>query len=263
MSDDSATRTTLTHPGSSALGPSGRRSGAPHRGFTRCPPGVFRDAFSSGARCLPFTVTRHASQVSEAWLHAVAASPWLYPVLYLLVVGDAFLVVLPSETFVVALGVLSAATGQPPLWAVIPVAALGAITGDLLCFRIGRSVGLERWRWQRSPRVARAIERARAGVHRRPAALILTARYIPFARIAVNLAAGATALPTRVFLPLAAVAGTAWAVYNSLIGAAVGHLVPNPVIAVVISVAIALVVGATVDAVGGRLSRLSSRRAEP
>jgi membrane-associated protein len=201
--------------------------------------------------------------VSEAWLHAVAASPWLYPVLYLLVVGDAFLVVLPSETFVVALGVLSAATGQPPLWAVIPVAALGAITGDLLCFRIGRSVGLERWRWQRRPRVARAIERARTGVHRRPAALILTARYIPFARIAVNLAAGATGLPGRVFLPLAAVAGTAWAVYNSMIGAVVGRLVPNPVIAVIVSVAIALVVGATVDAIGARINRVTSKRTEP
>jgi len=198
--------------------------------------------------------------VSEAWLHTVAASPWLYPVLYLLVVGDAFLVVLPSETFVVALGVLSAATGQPPLWGVIPVAALGALTGDLLCYRIGRSVGLDRWRWQRSPRVSRAVERARVGVHRRPAALILTARYIPFARIAVNLAAGATRLPARVFLPLAAVAGTAWAVYNAVIGAVVGRLVPNPVIAVVISVAIALVVGATVDAIGARLSRARPTR---
>jgi len=198
--------------------------------------------------------------VSETWLHAVAASPWLYPVLYLLVVGDAFLVVLPSETFVVALGVLAAATGQPPLWAVIPVAALGALTGDLLCFKIGRSVGLDRWRWQRSRRVARAIDRARIGVHRRPAALILTARYIPFARIAVNLAAGATRLPARVFLPLAAVAGTAWAVYNSVIGAVVGRLVPDPVIAVVISVAVALAVGATVDAIGGRISRVTARR---
>ena len=97
-------------------------------------------------------------------------------------------------------------------------------------------------------------------MHRRPAALILTARYIPFARIAVNLAAGATRLPARVFLPLAAVAGTAWAVYNSVIGAVVGRLVPDPVIAVVISVAVALVVGATVDAIGGRISRVTARR---
>lgn len=228
----------------------------------RCPFAVLRDAACSPGRCLPFTVAGHASGVSEAWLHAVAASPWLYPVLYLMVVGDAFLVILPSETFVVALGVLSVATGQPPLWAVIPVAALGALTGDLLCFGIGRSVGLDRWRWQRSPRAVRAIERARIGVHRRPAALILTARYIPFARIAVNLAAGATGLPARVFLPLAAVAGTAWAVYNAVIGAVVGRLVPNPVLAVAISVAIALVVGATVDAIGGRISRVTARRSE-
>ena len=194
--------------------------------------------------------------MSDAWLHAVAASPWLYLVLFGLVVGDAFLVVLPSETFVVALGVLSAATGHPPLWAVIPVAAAGAVLGDFLCFRIGRRVGLDRWAWQRTGRVARAIARARAGVHRRPAILILTARYIPFARIAVNLAAGASGLPMRVFLPLAAVAGTAWAVYNSLIGALLGRAIPdNPILAVVISVAVALALGAAVDAIGSRLSR--------
>ena len=61
------------------------RHGRPqNRGFTRCPPAVLRDVSSSPGRCLPFTMTGHASRVSEAWLHAVAASPWLYPVLYLL-----------------------------------------------------------------------------------------------------------------------------------------------------------------------------------
>ena len=199
----------------------------------------------------------------NAWLHAVAGSPWLYLVLFVLVVGDAFLVVLPSETFVVALGVLSAATGHPPLWAVIPVAAVGAVVGDFLCFTIGRQVGLERWRWQREGRVAAAIARAKAGVHRRPAILILTARYIPFARIAVNLAAGASRLPRRRFLPLAAVAGTAWAVYNSMIGAVLGHAIPNnPILAVVISVGVALVLGATVDAIGSRISRGRGSRAD-
>ena len=42
----------------------------------------------------------------------LASSPWLYPLVFALVVGDAFLVVLPSETVVVALGALAGATGS-------------------------------------------------------------------------------------------------------------------------------------------------------
>ena len=79
----------------------------------------------------------------------LVSSPWLLPALLALVVGDAFLVVLPSETLVVALGAAWAATGSPALAPVVLVTAVGAIIGDALCFAIGRRVGLDRWRWQR------------------------------------------------------------------------------------------------------------------
>src|SRR6218665_1011228 len=49
------------------------------------------------------------------WANDLAASPWLLPALFALVVGDAFLVILPSETAVVALGALFATTGSEPL----------------------------------------------------------------------------------------------------------------------------------------------------
>ena len=61
----------------------------------------------------------------------LASSPWLYPLVFALVVGDAFLVVLPSETVVVALGALAGATGTPWPAVLVPVAAVGAVTGDL------------------------------------------------------------------------------------------------------------------------------------
>ena len=87
-----------------------------------------------------------------AWLVASAASPWIYPALFALVVADAFLVVLPSETLVVALGALAAATGEPSLLLIVPVAALGALLGDALCYLIGRTIGIDRWAWQRRGR---------------------------------------------------------------------------------------------------------------
>jgi membrane protein DedA with SNARE-associated domain len=92
--------------------------------------------------------------------------------------------------------------------------------------------------------------------------LIFTARYIPFARIAVNLSAGASGLPYRRFLPLSAAAGTAWAVYNATVGLAFGAILRDqPVLAVVISVVVAIGLGILVDAIAQRLA--ARREAAP
>jgi membrane-associated protein len=188
-------------------------------------------------------------------LLALAESPWLYVALFARVVGDAFLVILPSETVVVGLGALAAATGHPWVLLLIPVAAAGALLGDSLLFLIGRRIGIDRWAWQRRGRVASALSRARATVLLRPAVLIFTARYIPYARIAVNLSAGAAGLPVGRFLPLAAAAGTAWAIYNVTIGALFGRALPDsPLLAISISVAVAIVLGISIDLVVQRVA---------
>jgi membrane protein DedA with SNARE-associated domain len=194
--------------------------------------------------------------VPEDWIVELANSPWLVPGVFALVVLDAFVVVVPSETAVVALGALAASTGAPSPWLVIPVAALGAVLGDLACYGIGRSAGLDRWAWQRRPVIARALERVRSTVERRTAVLVFTARYVPFARIAVNLAAGAARVPLTRYLPLSAAAGLAWAAYNTGMGAIVGAaLADQPLIAVAISIPVAVTLGLGVDAVARRMSR--------
>lgn len=207
-------------------------------------------AYSSRTVPRPLSSRPYTESVDDSWVQALAVSPWLLSALFLLVVGDAFLVVLPSETVVVALGALWGATGSPPLAPLILVAAAGAITGDTLCFAIGRRAGLDRWRWQRVRPIRLAIERARQAMLTRPAVLIFTARYVPFARIAVNLTAGASALSLRRFLPLSAAAGTAWAIYNTVVGAFFGVLLADiPVLAVAISVIVAIAIGLAVDAI--------------
>lgn len=192
----------------------------------------------------------------------LAASPWIYPALFVLVVADAFLVVVPSETVVVALGALAAASGQPAVTLLVPVAAAGALLGDTLCYLIGRRIGTDRFAWMRRGRIASALARARATVLRRPAVLIFTARYIPYARIAVNLSAGAAGLPLRRFLPLAAVAGLAWAVYNLVVGAVFGAALPgSPLLAITLSVVVAIALGIAVDVVAQRIALLRASRA--
>lgn len=198
-----------------------------------------------------------------SWMTDLAGSPLLFPALFLLTVGDAFLVILPSETVVVALGAISVATGAPPIVPLLLVAAVAAMTGDVLCFLIGRFVGVSRFRWMRGPRVSGAIERAGQALHRRAAVAILTARYIPFARIAVNLAAGASGLPMRRYLPLTAMAGVAWALYNVGIGALFGGILPGqPIVAVLVSVAVAVTVGLVIDRIGAVADRRRARLQE-
>lgn len=197
--------------------------------------------------------------MSDAWIDSVAGSPWLFPALFALVVGDAFLVVLPSETAVVALGAIAGATGDPPLTAVVATAAVGALVGDLACYAIGRWAGVDRWGWQRRRRIATAIARVRATVERRTAVLVFTARYIPFARIAVNLAAGAARIPLARYAPLAAAAGLGWAIYNTAVGSVVGAaLGDRPLLAIGVSVVTAIALGVTVDAV---IRAVTARRA--
>ena len=199
--------------------------------------------------------------MDDSWLTALALSPWLLPALFLLVVGDAFLVVLPSETVVVALAALAGATGSPPLAPIVAVAAAGAIVGDALCFAIGRRAGTHRWRWQRMRPVRAAIDRARHAVLTRPAVLIFTARYVPFARIAVNLTAGASGLPVRRFLPLSAAAGVAWALYNTVVGAFFGAVLAElPLLAVAISVVVAIGLGLAIDTIVARTIRRQEAR---
>lgn len=181
-------------------------------------------------------------------LTALAGSAAALPALFVLVLADAFLVIIPGEVAVTAIAALSASTGQPWLIAVIGVAAAGALAGDLACFAIGRRTGLERWRWMRHPRVARSFSWAGRRLAQRSGTVLFTARFIPFARLAVNLTAGAVRMPISRYLPLAASAAALWALYQCVIGTAIARLLPGPpAVTVIAAVASALALGAVID----------------
>jgi membrane protein DedA with SNARE-associated domain len=140
---------------------------------------------------------------------------------------DALVPFLPSGTTITAAGVF-ASTGRLALPSVVLVATAAAITGDNLVYAIGRRAG---------PHVLAALERRRRGAraHRwmrramrhRTAELIIMGRYVPGARMAVMLAAGALRCPPRRFLPLDALAATLWAGTAALAGYFGGSLFAN------------------------------------
>ena len=173
-----------------------------------------------------------------------------------LVLGDAFFVVVPGEIAVTALGAFAVSNGAPPLWAVIVCAAVAAALGDAGCYLIGRAVGTERWRWMRAPRVQQALGWAQRRLDGGTATVLFTARFVPFARLAINLVAGASRIHPPRYLALVTLAATAWAAYQAAMGAVVAAIVPGgPLVAVPVSIAVAVAVGVLIDAVIRRARR--------
>ena len=81
----------------------------------------------------------------EQWFIAIAESPLVYPALFALIVLDAFLVIVPSETALVALAALAGASGSPSLAVLVCAvvvttvaagyygnAVIGGVVGDFL-----------------------------------------------------------------------------------------------------------------------------------
>ena len=190
------------------------------------------------------------------WLTAATGTPWLYLGVFVLVVADAFTVILPSETVVVALASIGFATAAPNPWLVLLAAALGSFVGDNIAFTIGRRLGIDRFRFARGPRVAALLDRVRGTLVNRSASTILTARFIPVGRVAVNVLAGSSAFPRRRFVVLSAMSGIGWAAYSVLVGVLAGAwLHDQPLLGAAVAVVAALGIGLVIDRVAQRIGR--------
>lgn len=134
-------------------------------------------------------------------------SPWVYLVVFVIVVVDGFFPPVPSESIVVVAAAIGVSTGAPNPIVIVVLAALGAAVGDNIAYWLGRTIGTERFHWMRHRRALTAFAWARRGLHRRATTMLLIARYIPIGRIAVNMTAGAIRFSYRRFWPLTVLAG--------------------------------------------------------
>lgn len=135
-----------------------------------------------------------------------AAALRVLPALFLLATFDALLPPVPSESVVIALAAFGAATGSPHLVALGLVAAAGAFVGDNLTFALARRSRLTGLGSSPRPRVRAAFRHAEAELDRRGGLAIVVARYVPVARVAVNVTAGAGGFAQRRFVLLSAIA---------------------------------------------------------
>ncbi len=184
----------------------------------------------------------------EQWIEALVGSPWVFVALYSFAMIDGFFPPVPSETAVIALAAIGASTGEPSIAVLGAVAAAGAFTGDQIAYSIGKRVPLRRWRFMRGERQEKAIAWAETALERRAGVYIVAARYIPVGRVAVNMTAGAVALPRLRFSGLAAIAAVSWSGYSVLLGVGAGAwLHGRPLVAVLVGAAGGLLIGAVID----------------
>lgn len=193
-----------------------------------------------------------------------AASPWALALMAAVLVVDGFFPFVPGEMLVVAVASAAAAGGHHPL-VVLAVAVPAALAGDLVAYHLGRRLGIERWASARHPRLARAFAHSRRRLEVSPASMLLTAKFLPFVRVAVTMTAGSTRMPLRRYVPLALAAVTLYTGFNLAVGALVGSaafgLLGNPLVGLIASLAVGLGAGLAVDALARRLHRRAAAAA--
>ncbi len=147
----------------------------------------------------------------------VSGSPWTYAFLFGVAALDVVFPLVPSETSVILAGVI-ASTGDLVLFAVILVAAAGAILGDNTAYVIGRTVGHRLVNRFFSGERRKRIDWAEQQIEERGGYLILVGRFIPGGRTAVTLACGLLEMRWRRFIAFDVAAGLMWASYAALLG---------------------------------------------
>jgi membrane protein DedA with SNARE-associated domain len=193
-------------------------------------------------------------QAINDFILAAAGQPWVLFLVFACCVIDGFFPPIPSESVVVGLAAVAATADVPNPAFLAATAAAGAFLGDNIAYLIGRRTGTQRWAWMRGPRMQRAFRWAGAELRKRPASLILVARFVPIGRVAVNLTAGATHFPQPRFVGLTVLSAVLWASYSVAIGLFFGQwFEENHLLGVIVAVVCAIGLGILVDLVISRL----------
>ena len=157
--------------------------------------------------------------MDQWFLDVVSGNPWTYGLVFAVAYLDALIPIVPSETTVIAGGVV-AAQGDLMLLAVIGCGALGAFLGDNTSYAIGDRLGRRAVaKFLRGERGRKALEWGERTLDERGGVLIIVARFIPGGRTATTFAAGTLGYPwRRRFVVFDAVGTSFWAAYAALVG---------------------------------------------
>ncbi|MDO5726602.1 MAG: DedA family protein [Bowdeniella nasicola] len=195
---------------------------------------------------------------------ALVDTPWILLVIFLFTIIDGFFPPIPSESIVIAAAVLSVSGAGAHLGFLILAAAAGAFVGDLIAFHIGRYLPIDKIPVLRGEKAARILEWAERALKSRATVFIMSARFIPVGRVAVNVTAGAVGFPRFFFIVIDVLAAIFWACYSVALGLAFGHVLKDmPLLGVLLGVSGGVVIGLILDFILKRIyARILERRGE-
>ncbi len=143
---------------------------------------------------------------------------WAYVVIFVLLVLDCLLPVLPAETSVIAGGAL-AAGGHLRLPVVLFAAVAAVAAGDVITHEAARRGGRRLFgRWTRRGRPRRVLTRTTVALGRWGGAIVAGGRFVPMGRTAVAVATGYARFPRRRFLPALLLGAVLWSCYMVSLG---------------------------------------------
>lgn len=132
---------------------------------------------------------------------------------------------LPGDTLLLTAGLLSAATGEPPLGWMLLVLSIAAIVGDSTGYAIGRRTGPALYS-RRDSRFFKQehLQRARAFYEKWGGITIVLARFVPVVRTFAPMVAGIAGMNYRRFVLFNVVGGIAWIFSMTLVGYFFGQI---------------------------------------
>lgn len=198
----------------------------------------------------------------QDWLLHNAGEWWAYAITAILCWIDGFFPPFPAESIVISMTTMAFhGEGSVNLPLLVLVAALGAFAGDQTAYWIGRHIPLHRW--FPGDRGQRVLARAQRMFDHRPAEVLLTARFIPIYRVAINMTAGSLGLNWRKYLLIDAVSVVVWVGFCLGIGSAAGAIFQGrPLLGIAAGVLLGLVLGWVVERLGAAWRNRHHRSAE-
>jgi membrane-associated protein len=155
--------------------------------------------------------------VFNSLVDAISGSSWSYAIVFAVAMLDGFFPLVPSETTVIAAGVL-AASGDLQIGFIILAAAAGAIAGDNVSYWVGRTLGERIADKLFSGNRRKHLDRAHEMIERRGGYLLIIARFIPGGRTAATFTCGSLDWAWIRFIKFDLLAGVIWGCYAALLG---------------------------------------------
>lgn len=178
------------------------------------------------------------------FLEGLMQQPIFYPLVSLLIIGDALAPIIPSETVLNLAGAFSASVGVPnPMW-VITAAIIGAVIGDNICYLLGhRLIGVVN-RLDPNSKAGSAIAWVKKNMKRRAGVTIIVGRFIPWGRWVATIVLGSVRYNWFAFFFYDTIGVIIWAALGVGVGYLGGSLFANwPILAMIVGVALGTLVG--------------------